>query len=119
MSRTGRPPYKPSEGDRRTVELMAAAGIAHADMAACLGIAEGTLRKHFKRELRTAAVKANARVAGSLYQKAVSADHPQAAKCAMFWMTCRAGWTSKTEQALTLGGKVGVDFGPLADDGRD
>ena len=68
----GKPAFKPTEDERKTVELMCAVGIAHEGIALCIrdGIADKTLRKHFRRELHTAAIKANAKVAGSMFQEA-------------------------------------------------
>src|SRR5690349_7090011 len=92
MARTGRPPYQPSERDRQTVEIMTAAGIDQPSIGLCLGISHPTLRKHFKRELATAAQRANAKVAASLFQKATSPDHPGAVTAAIWWSKTRMGW---------------------------
>ena len=57
----GRPKYEPTEADRNTVRSMAATGFTHVAIAKCLGIRgidEKTLRRHFRRELDTAADKA-------------------------------------------------------------
>jgi hypothetical protein len=45
-----------------------------------------TLVKHYRVELDTATDKAIAQVAGSLFRKAISDDHPQAESCAMFFL---------------------------------
>ena len=39
------------------------------------GIDDKTLRKHFRRELDTAAIRANAAVAGALYKSALEGAH--------------------------------------------
>ena len=46
-----RPEFKPTHEQRRTVMRTKAAGMAHKDIAAVLGIDEETLAKHFEREL--------------------------------------------------------------------
>ena len=81
---------------------MCAAGMQHEVIAKVIGIDDKTLRKHYREELDTAAPKANAMVAASLYRKAVSDNHPQAAISAMFWLKCRAGW--KDASKLEVGG---------------
>ncbi len=58
------------------VEQMSAVGIPHESIARLVrdGIDDKTLRKHFRQELDTAAIKANAKVSGSLYNKAIGGD---------------------------------------------
>jgi hypothetical protein len=71
---------------------MAATGFTHTAIANCLGtngIDEKTLRRHFRRELDTAADKTNAAVANKAYQMAISGDPPAAT---FFWLKCRARW---------------------------
>jgi hypothetical protein len=69
----GRPAFAPSAEQRKQVETMAGYGITEDDIALVLGIDPKTLRKHFRVELDTGHVKANARVAESLYLQAVGA----------------------------------------------
>ena len=60
---------------------MAATGFTHEQIACCLGTAgidPKPMRKHFKAELATAAIKANAAVANRAYQMAVADDPPSA-----------------------------------------
>ncbi len=56
------------------------------------GIDAKTLRKHFPDELAIGATRANFNVASSLYQMAISKQHPAAT---MFWLKCRAGWRER------------------------
>ena len=72
------------------VEQMSAVGIPQDSIARVLrdGIDEKTLRKHFRQELDTAATKANAKVAGTLYNKALSGD----TTAAIWWSKTRMGW---------------------------
>lgn len=109
----GKPPFKPTEDDRKTVELMAAVGIIHADICLCIGdgIDVKTLKKYFQKELDTALVKATAKVAGSMFNKAVKGD----VGAGRFWLSCRAGWkeTSVIEGNTTVNVITGV---PRADD---
>ena len=78
---------------------MAATGFTHIAIAQCLGtngIDEKSLRKHFRRELDTAADKTNAAVANKAYQMAIAGDPPAAT---FFWLKCRAGWKERREIA--------------------
>ncbi|MEQ9814093.1 MAG: hypothetical protein RLO50_15045 [Azospirillaceae bacterium] len=86
-----RPPHMPEPGERRQVEAMAAYGIPEADIARVIGIDPKTLRKHYRDELDTGHVKANARVAEVLFKKATG-DGPQSVTAAIFWLKTRAGW---------------------------
>lgn len=70
---------------------MSAYGIPQPDIARVIGIDPKTLRKYYDEELATATAKANAKVAESLYKKALG-DGPGAVTSAIFWMKTRAGW---------------------------
>jgi hypothetical protein len=50
-----------------------------------------TLRKHYPAELDHGHVKANVRVAESLYRKATG-EGREAVVAAIFWLKARAGW---------------------------
>lgn len=86
-------PYVPTTRDREMVRVLASYGVPQDDICVELGITKPTLHKHFRRELDTAMVRANARVAQSLYQKATARDLTGASvTAAIFWLKCRAGW---------------------------
>jgi hypothetical protein len=56
---------------------MAATGVPQAEIRRCLGvggIAEKTLRKHFREELDTARTRADAAVKASVYQRAIAGE---------------------------------------------
>ena len=57
------------------------------------GIDDKTLRKHFRRELDTAAIKANAAVAGALYKSALEGS----TQAAIWWTKTRMKWSDKQE----------------------
>jgi hypothetical protein len=83
----GRPAFTPSAEQRKEVEIMARYGIPEDDIAIVVGIDAKTLRKHFRIELDVAFVKANAKVAESIFLQAVGAPaqyypagHPDAGK---------------------------------------
>ena len=81
----GRPTYEPTEADRNSVRIMAATGVPHRHMCTCLGnggIAEKTLRKHFREELDTARLKADNAVKAVAFNKAMLGE-PWAVQ---FWL---------------------------------
>ena len=83
--------HQPDPTSRRQVEAMAAYGVPEADVATVLGIDPKTLRKHYRQELTTGAIKATTKVAESLYRKALG-DGSQSVTAAIFWLKTRAHW---------------------------
>jgi hypothetical protein len=89
----GRPSFKPTDEQRKTVRAMIAYGVPQADVCEVIGVTDKTLRKHFDRELRTAATEANAKVAQALYKQAVDQGNTTAQ---IFWLKTKAGWKDTT-----------------------
>lgn len=89
---TGRPEFIPTDAQRTQVKAMAAYGVPQDDIAKVIGCSAPTLRKHFWQELETAAIEANAKVAQSLFRKAVEGSGKESVTAAIFWLKCRAGW---------------------------
>jgi hypothetical protein len=83
-----RRPHEPDAGQRRQVEAMAAYGIPEADIARVVGVDPKTLRKHYRDELDLGAVKANAQVAGFLFNSARNGN----VTAQIFWLKTRARW---------------------------
>ncbi len=96
---------EPTEEQRQLVRAMAGFGIRQDEIAAHLEIDPKRLRKHFRRELDRGAVEANAKVAQSPFQMAISGTNVAAA---IFWMKARAGWGETHDLELT-----GWDGAPL------
>ena len=86
-----RRPHQPEPAGRRQVEAMAAYGVPELDIARVIAINPKTLRKHYRQELDVGSVKANTRIAESLYRKALG-DGAQSVTAAIFWLKTRAGW---------------------------
>jgi hypothetical protein len=85
-----RPRFVPTDEKRKNVRSMAAYGIKQEDIAIAVGaLSPKTLRKHFPEELRCGAIEANAQVAQTLYQMAISGKCPAAT---IFWAKTRMGW---------------------------
>jgi hypothetical protein len=97
-NKAGRPAYTPTDKDRATVKAMAGYGVPQPEIARVIGVAEKTLRKHFRDELDLAAIQANAQVAQSIFQRAVNLEAGQAGiTAAIFWMKARAGWRDRVQ----------------------
>ena len=102
-----RPAHKPQEVVRRQVEAMAGYGVPEADIARVVGVDPKTLRKHYREELDTGHIKANAKVAENLYRQAMG-DGRAAVTAAIFWLKTRARW--KETSVHEIGGP---DLEPL------
>ncbi len=96
--------HAPSPKDRRLVELAAAYGIPDEQVAKSLGMARATLRKLFDRELARGNLRANSKVAESLYQQAVGGN----VTAQIWWSKARMGWTD----AAHGGGGEGAERWP-------
>lgn len=92
-----RPAHRPQPVTRRQVEAMAGYGVPEADIARVVRIDPKTLRKHYREELDTGHVKANAKVAENLFRKATG-EGREAVIAAIFWLKTRAGWKETTVQ---------------------
>jgi hypothetical protein len=80
--------HVPDVAQRRQVEAMAAYGIPEPDISRVLGIDPKTLRKHYRDELDMGATKANAQVAGFLFNSAKNGN----VTAQIFWLKTRAKW---------------------------
>jgi len=112
----GRPPFRPTDEQRRNVETLAGLGLRHQDIRLLVinpstgkPIEEKTLRRRFAQELASGAPKANAKVAQSLFQKAIG-NGPQAVTAAIWFSKCRMGWMEK--QSVEVEVKAGVLVAP-------
>jgi len=84
----GRRAHKPDPAQRRQVEAMAAYGIPEYDIARVLAVDPKTLRKHYREELDLGETKANAQVAGYLFNAAKNGN----VTAQIFWLKTRAKW---------------------------
>lgn len=106
-----RPQFQPTDEDRALVEQLAAFGIPVESMTLFVKTKEGkpiserTLRKHFVKELDQGELKANVKVAQTLFKKAINGDTTSM----IFWLKTRARW-KESPQRVELTGK---DGGPV------
>jgi hypothetical protein len=108
--RTGYNPFVPSKEQRDSVETLAGYGIPHEEICRLVTnprtnrpIDDKTLRRHFRHELDTGYVKANAKVVQSLYAQATGGN----VTAAIWWTKARMGWAERVEH-------TGKDGGPIA-----
>lgn len=90
-------PFKPTKEHRATVEAMAAVGMTQEEIATVLGIQRRALARHFREELDRAAIKADAKVLGTLFRMATSGTNPAAT---IFWAKVRRGWRERDDVAI-------------------
>lgn len=107
----GRPTFEPTAADRKYVKELSGFGVPEDDIARVIvnlqmgkPITAKTLRKHFRDELDTGLVKANAEIARALYRKAKQGDNT----CMIFWLKTRAHW----KDTMTLE-HTGPEGGPI------
>src|SRR5258708_25598107 len=84
----GRRAHQPDLALRRQVEALAAYGIPEMDISRIVGVDPKTLRKHYREELDLGAAKANAQVAGFLFNSARNGN----VTAQIFWLKTRARW---------------------------
>lgn len=85
-------PHEPTKQTRDAVALHAAIGTPQEHIARIIGIDKKTLCKYYRDELDLGTSRANAAIAGQLYQKAVSGD----TTAQIFWLKTRARWRETT-----------------------
>ena len=108
----GRRAHKPDSAQRRQVEAMAAYGIPEINIAAVLGVDPKTLRKHYRDELDLGETKANAQVAGYLFNAAKNGN----VTAQIFWLKTRAKWREAPVE-LQHSGSIGrKDLSELSDE---
>jgi hypothetical protein len=73
------------------IEAMAGYGLSPADIARVLDIDVDELKASYEKELAGGHIKANARVAESLYRKAIG-EGRESVTAAIFWLKTRARW---------------------------
>jgi hypothetical protein len=94
-----RPPHKPTEANRKQVDAMIGYGIPEFDVARVLGITVATMFKYYRNEIETAAIRANAAVAQSLWRMATNGN----VAAAIFWAKTRMRWTEPPREFVQLG----------------
>lgn len=94
--------HVPNEKTRGQVQALSGFGIKAEDIASYIGIAKQTLYKHYREELMTGVVGANARVAETLYNKAINGD----TTACIFWLKTRAKWREVQKMEMEVDADV-------------
>ncbi len=106
-----RAPHQPDAKSRAEVSALCSFGVPQESIAEFIGIDAKTLRKHYRDELNSAVIKANAAVGLFLYQNASGqtlkngASHSDCVRAAMFWAKTRMGWRETQSIDHTTGGE--------------
>ena len=113
------PPHAPTPESRAQVSALYSYGITQEEIARFLSIDPKTLRLHYRDELDSAHVKANAKVGQFLFQNASGAtlkdgaSHSDCVRAAMFWAKTRMGWreTNQIDHTSSDGSMTPKDHG--------
>jgi hypothetical protein len=108
----GRPAYKPDDAQRRQVEAMSAYGIPENDISRVLRVDPKTLRKHYRDELDMGSTKANAQVAGFLFNSARNGN----VTAQIFWLKTRAKWKEAPSEHQHIGAFGTFDVREMSDE---
>src|SRR5215212_626228 len=108
----GRRAHKPDPALRRQVEAMAAYGIPEIDISRVVGIDPKSLRKHYRDELDLGETKANAQVAGFLFNSARTGN----VTAQIFWLKTRARWRETPVELKHSGAIARRDLSQLSDE---
>jgi len=109
-------PAPPNPLHSRQVEAMAGYGITAEDIATVLGIERWILERDYRKELDSAAIKANAKVAESLFRKATG-EGREGVVAAIFWLKTRARW--KETSVHEFSGPYGKPISELSSEELD
>ena len=107
----GRRAHKPDPAQRRQVEAMAAYGIPEIDIGRVVGIDPKTLRKHYREELDLGETKANAQIAGFLFNSARNGN----VTAQIFWLKTRARWRETPTELRHSGSIARRDVSEMTD----
>jgi hypothetical protein len=112
----GQQVYAPSEGDRRTVFLLAASGMRRDQIADCVGkwgVDVGTLERHFSRELKTA----SATMIGLAMNSVMGALKRQEPWATTLVLKCKGGWSDNPRYQVEV--SIGRDRNASLEDVDD
>jgi hypothetical protein len=108
----GRRAHRPDPSQRRQVEAMAAYGIPEDNISRVIGVDPKTLRKRYRDELDLGETKANAQVAGFLFNAAKNGN----VTAQIFWLKTRAKWRETPVELKHSGSIASKDLSELPDD---
>lgn len=86
--------YRPTEEEKRQVNALVGFGLTIPQIATVLGKGEATIKRHFKSELRSGKLVANAKVAQSLFKVATEGKGSPQVTAAIFWLKTQGRWST-------------------------
>ena len=98
-------PHRPTDKTRQQAQSASGLGLPQDQIAALIGIAPETLRKHYDLELGLGKAQASAAVAKTLFNKATVGQDTTAM---IWWTKAQMRWSETVKQELT-----GQDGAPL------
>lgn len=108
-----RHPHNPTPESRAEVRALASFGVTHEQVSTYLGIDAKTLRKHYREELDTSALKVHARVAsflanaatGAALKQDTGATYRDCLTAAIFYGKTRMGLRETNNMDVTTNGE--------------
>ena len=91
---SGRKPHEFSDADRQKIEALSGYGMPSADIAIIMRVDHDTLIKHARKEIDEGRIKANAKIASTLFDRATKQGDTTAA---IWWTKARMKWSEKHE----------------------
>jgi hypothetical protein len=108
----GRRSHRPDAAQRRQVEAMAAYGIPADDISRVVSVDPKTSRKYYRDELDLGETKANAQVAGFLFNSAKTGN----VTAQIFWLKTRARWRETPVELKHSGSVATRDLSQVSDE---
>jgi hypothetical protein len=112
----GRPPHVPTEESRKFVgSLVTVLNVTHRQVAEVMGLAVGTLRKHYREELDRAKLEVDIAVGETILAKCLGGvgkdrDWQKAdSNLLKFYAVTQLGWREKAD--VELGGQLTIKLG--------
>lgn len=93
----GNQPYQVTDTAKIEILSLKSFGITNEEIAKHINISVDTLNRYYQYELDIAQVKANAKVAGKLFKKAVIDEDLTAI---IFWLKTRGRWRTEDNKSL-------------------
>lgn len=111
----GRPPWVPTDDERRRVRLYAGLGMTQEQIGHLIGKSVDALAKRCREELDIGKAETLAKVAGTLVQKALAGDTTSA----IFYLKTQGGWKETSVHEHTGSMRQVHDLDKLSDEKLD
>lgn len=107
-----RRPVTITDKQKKQVEALAGFGLRDSDISTVVGLAEATMQRRCKAELKNGRAKSNAQLAQCAMQMALSKDYPV---MTMFMCKVRLNWREKSDIAVEMASVPGLTVLPATD----